>query len=403
MRVLATVSGWPAHYFPMVPLAHALRAAGHDLRVACPPSQAGALLSAGLPAAPVLGDLDMAYMARFANLWAAKSGAWPYPWAPMHPETGEPVDVDAFDLPAYLDTHKRRIAGESTRGFDGIVGYAKSWRPDLIVHDRLSAEGLFASKMLGIPAVAHLWGPVGTAETAPDLYPLPVDYTRAFPRNDLGALDADAITHVIDVCPPDLAPPIRGDRLPVRYLPYNGPGAQPDLPPDSGRPRVCVVWSNSMSRMYGTGAYLVPTIVDALAGLDVDVLLPAHRDDVDALGELPSNVRLLDQTPLNLVLPGCAAVVHHGGAGCAMTALAAGVPQLALTFGAEQHAIGERFAATGAALALPGHEADRDRIRDAVGTLLASPAFTAAARALADANRDRPTPADLVDQLESLA
>jgi UDP:flavonoid glycosyltransferase YjiC (YdhE family) len=403
MRVLATVSGWPAHWFPMVPLAWALRAAGHELRVACPPSQAGALVAAGLPAAPVLGDLDMAYMTRFANVWAAKAGAWPYPWAPMHPETSEPIDVEAFDLDGYLDVHKRRIAAESKAGFEGVLAYASAWRPDLILYDRLSAEGLFASKVLGIPAVAHLWGPVGTAETAPDLYPLPVDYTRAFPRHNAGTLDADAITHVIDPCPDAIAPPIRGVRLDVGYLPYNGPGPQPVPPPETGRPRVCVVWSNSMSRMYGTGAYLVPAILDALAGLDVDVLLPVHRDDAAVLGELPDRVHVLDQTPLHLVLPGCAAVIHHGGAGCAMTALAAGVPQLALTFGAEQNAIGTRFAETGAAITLPGHEADRDRIRDAVAGLIAVPAYTRRAEELAAANRDRPTPADLVGQLESLA
>lgn len=403
MRVLCTVSGWPAHYFPMVPLGWALRAAGHEVLVACPPSQAGAVRRAGLPAAGVLGELDMAYLSRFANLWSAQAGTWPYPWPPLHPESGDPVELASFDAAGYIDTAKRHIAAQSKAGFEAAIGLAAGWRPDLVLHDRLSADGLLAAKVTGRPAVAHLWGPVGTDETEPDLYPLPVDYTRAFPRYGAGTLDAEAISHVIDPCPDPLSPPVRGTRIPVRYLPYNGPGSPPQPPAGRGRPRVCVIWSNSMSRMYGTGAYLVPQIVAALAPMDVDVLLPVHPDDIDALGPLPPQVQLLGQAPLHLVLPGCAAVVHHGGAGCAMTALQAAVPQLMLAFGAEQQAIGRRFAATGAARYLPGHQATAAQIQDAVTDLLTAGGYRDAARELARANQARPSPADVVGVLEDLA
>jgi len=158
-----------------------------------------------------------------------------------------------------------------------------------------------------------------------------------------------------------------------------------------------------MSQMYGPGAYLAPMVVRALAGLDVEVLLPAHPDDAGALGELPPGVRLVGHAPLHLLLDGCAAVVHHGGAGCSMTALAAGVPQLALTFGSEQRAIAGRIAATGAGLHLPGHLATEDGIRAAMTDLLEKPSFTDAAQDLARSNRDRPTSAELVGTLTGLA
>ncbi|MEV0001610.1 nucleotide disphospho-sugar-binding domain-containing protein [Micromonospora sp. NPDC050980] len=403
MRVLCTVSGWPAHWFPMVPVGWALRAAGHEVRVACPPDQAAAVAAAGLVPVPVLGALDMTFLLRYANLWAARAGTWPYPWAPLHPLTGEAVDLASFDLDAFADTAKRRIATETEAGFAAALGYARRFRPDLVLHDRLSADGLLAARVLGVPAVAHLWGPVGTDESDGELYPLPVDHTRAFPRHGVGDLNADALRHVVDPCPPGLRPPIRGTRLDVRYQPYNGPGRPAELPPPGDRPRVCVVWSNSMSRMYGAGAYLVPSVVRALAELDVEVVLPAHPDDVARLGELPERVRVLPATPLHLLLPGCAAVVHHGGAGCAMTALAAGVPQLALTFGAEQRAIGRRVTATGAGLDVAGHLADAARIRDAVRELLDDPRYPAAAAELADRNAARPTVAALATTLRELA
>jgi len=402
MRVLFTVSGWPAHWFPMVPLGWALGAAGHEVRVACPPAQAAAVASTGLTPVPILGDLDMAFQSRFANLWAARAGTWPYPWPPLHPVTGEPADLSTLDFEELAGQAKRRVAVESRRGFDAAVGYARKWRPNIVVHDRLSADGLLAALALGVPAVASLWGPVGTAETEPQLYPIPVDYTNTFGRYGVRPLTPEAMAHVLDPCPPALAPPVAGTRMPVRYVPYNGPGGAADLPP-ADRPRVCVVWSNSMSRMYGSAAYLVPTIVAALSTLDVEVVLPAHRDDVAALGPLPPGVRVLDQAPLHLLLPGCAAVVHHGGAGCAMTTAVAGLPQLMLPFGEEQDAIARRFAGTGAATNLAGHLATVDSIGAAVRDLLDKPAPRDAARQIADEMRAAPTPARLVADLVALA
>jgi UDP:flavonoid glycosyltransferase YjiC (YdhE family) len=388
----------------MVPLGWALRGAGHEVAVACSPGQAAAVTAAGLSAVPVLGELDMTYMSRFANVCAAKAGGWTYPWPPLHPVTGAPVDVADFDLAAFAPRAKRLIATESEKGFAAALSLAESWRPDVIVHDRLSADGLLAAKVRGIPAVAHLWGPVGTDETAPGLYPLPIDYTGAFARHGAGQLDADALEYVIDPCPSPLAPPIRGTRLDARYVPYNGPG-QDTGPSTQSRRMICLIWSNSMSATYGSGAYLIPTILEALGDVDVDVLLPAHRDDASLLrqGEPSPRVTVLEQTPLHLLLPRCAAVIHHGGAGCAMTALAAGLPQLALTFGAEQGAIGARLAAFGAARHVPGQEATADRVRAEVEGLLGDDSHAKAAASLADENQERPTPAALVKTLEELA
>jgi hypothetical protein len=45
-------------------------------------------------------------------------------------------------------------------------------------------------------------------------------------------------------------------------------------------------------------------------------------------GTLPRNVRATGYLPLDLVLPSCSAVVHHGGGGTFTTAVAERVPQL---------------------------------------------------------------------------
>ncbi|MYW65833.1 DUF1205 domain-containing protein [Streptomyces sp. SID8379] len=407
MRVLFTVSDWTSHYFPMVPLGWALQSAGHEVRVLCPPRQAGPLSAAGLTPVPVLGDLDMSQLSRFVNLRAARAGHWPYPGVPLlHPLTREPlVSPEDFDFGPLAKDFGAEVGRQTALGADAAVDFARRWRPDLVVHDRLSMDGVLAARAVGVPHVAHLWGSVGTHEDSPALHPVPVDRTGEFARFGLPPMTPDLIEHVIDPCPPELAPPTRAHRIPVRYVPYNGPGGHGSwTPSDSGgRPRVCVIWSNSVTQIYGEASYAVPEIVKAAQDLDAEVVLLAHRDDRAALGDLPDSVTLLEQYPLRLVLPHCAALVHHGGAGTLMTALAAGVPQLSVAFGAEQETDGARIAATGAGLTLPGHRASAETVRDALARLLEDPAHRAAATRLSHANAARPAPSGLVPELERLA
>jgi hypothetical protein len=49
MKVLIVTFPAPSHYFPLVPMGWALRASGHDVRVACPASFAGVVTASGLP------------------------------------------------------------------------------------------------------------------------------------------------------------------------------------------------------------------------------------------------------------------------------------------------------------------------------------------------------------------
>ena len=405
MRALFVVSDWFTHYAPMIPLGWALQGAGHEVRVICTPAQAEAVGSAGLTAVPIMGGLDMVTQNRLRYFWQAQAGLRQFPGLPLHPLTGEELtSLDDFDYPAWLTENKREIATAVKGNFEGTVDYARRWRPDVVVHDPITAEGLLAAKVTGVPAIVHAWGPVGTDEEDPELRLLPPDPAGFFPRHGVGELGPHLIDHVIDPCPESLAPPTRAHRLPVRHEPYNGPGAMPPwvLQPPA-RPRVCVIWGSSLTRMFGPRSFVVPDVVRALGDLDVEVVLTGTSEDTTALGELPGNVRVLDRFPLRFLLPTCSAVVHHGGAGSAMTAVAAGVPQLALTFGPEQQANGARLAATGAALHIRGDLADPGTVRREVRRLLDEPSFRKAAQVLREENLARPTYAELVRSLERLA
>ncbi|MDO0926683.1 DUF1205 domain-containing protein [Streptomyces sp. TG1A-8] len=405
MRVLFTVSAWKGHWYPLVPLGWALQASGHEVRVACAPSQCEDLARAGLTPVPVLGEVDMVFLARLQNVWDAQAGRWPYAGLPPHPVTGAPMaSLAEFPFGEFARESGTRLAGPTRLGFDAAVDLARRWRPDLVVHELLSMEGLLAARVLGVPAVLHLWGPVGTHEDEPGLHLRPEDPTGAFARHGAGELGPDLVEYVVDPCPGALRPRTSARRLPVRYVPYNGPGAAAPLAPAAaGRPRVCVVWGNSVTRMVGPQAAVLPAVVEAVAGLDVEVVLTANAADAAALGPLPPSVRVLEDHPLHQLLPGCAAVVHHGGAGTLMTALAAGVPQLALPCAMDQFVNARRLAASGAGLAVPAHRAAVAGVREAVAALLERPGHREAAGALRREVLALPSPLRLVADLEELA
>jgi hypothetical protein len=400
------VSSWAGHYYPMVPLGWALQAAGHEVRVVCAPSQTDAITRTGLTPVPVLDGMDMVFLTRLRYLWDAQAGNWPYPWRPLHPLTGEEVaDLREFDFDKYMSENTASTFGAMIRSFDAAVRFAKTWQPDLVIHDPLAVEGALAAAAVKVPAVTHLWGTAGTHEAPSVGLQIVPDYPAGtFAKWKVGTLGPNAITHVIDVCPDELAPPTAATRLPARYVPYNGAGIAPawvDEP--SEKPRVCVVWGTSTTAMSGPKSFLLPTIVEAVAGLDVEVVVTATAEDLASLGPLPDGVRGAERCPLHVLLPTCAAVVHHGGAGCAMTALDAGVPQLALSFAIEQALNGERIANTGAGAHLPGHLATVDSIRAAVTDLLDKPSYAAAAADLRESAHARPAPAKLVAALVELA
>src|SRR5438093_215538 len=128
MRVLFTTWAWPSHYFPQVPLAWALRSAGHEVRMTSQPELLTTMLNSGLP----------------------EFGRW--------------------------------------------------WRPDLVVYDPITYAGPLVARLLGVPAVRHLFGPdvtyFGAGSEVACLRPL---------LDRLGLPDVDLLgAATIDPCPPSL-------------------------------------------------------------------------------------------------------------------------------------------------------------------------------------------------------
>ncbi|MEU4349619.1 nucleotide disphospho-sugar-binding domain-containing protein [Streptomyces sp. NPDC023838] len=406
MRVLFTASDWGGHYYCMVPLGWALQAAGHEVRVACPPGQARAVGEAGLTAVPVLDGPDMTYCTRLIRYQEAVDGTSPLPGPPLHPVTGRPVaDLAEFDVAAETARFWQDAGARVERSYDAAVEFAGAWRPDLVVYDMMAPEGALAARLAGVPALYHSAGLFGAAETDPVLETGLEDPTGSFARHGAKPWSRDQIEYVIDPSPLEALPPHGAAlRVPVRPLPYNGVRIVPPwlLEPPAGR-RVCVLWGYSATAMYGPYVPALRHAVEAAAATGAEVVLTASAEQVAALGTLPHGVRVLSDFPVDLLLATCDAVVHHGGAGTAMNAFAAGVPQLCLTLSIDQPVFRERLTRGGAALALSALTATEQEIHRAVTAVVEDEGLRAAARTVAAGLAAQPSPADLVAPLVELA
>lgn len=371
VRVLMTTWAWRSHYYPLVPFAWALLAAGHEVRVATQPGLVPFVINSGVPAVAVGPDLDFTEV--FSDLTESTRNR-------------QNASIDA--------------AGGTVRYaaamVDDLVAFGRFWQPDLVVHEPFNLAGAITAQALGVPVVKHLWGADFTELVPVDEAVATGELVRRFGLSRLRE-ESDL---VLDPCPPAMqVPPGRSPRYPLRFVPYNGIAEHPAwLSVPAERPRVCVTWGTLMSELDSDGLFLAPRVVDALAGLDLEIIVATDPRMRPEFGALPENVRMTDgPLALHLVMPSCAAVIHQGGAGTTMTAMSAGVPQIIVPRIADQRFNAERLAGTGA-----GKVGELDVLADQVREIVTAGACAGAARALAEHNASRPSPAQVVAELPAL-
>jgi UDP:flavonoid glycosyltransferase YjiC (YdhE family) len=393
MRVLMTWT-WPTHYLHMVPLGWALRAAGHEVRVASRPALAATTVASGLPALPVGHDIDVMAVRR----------------RPGHGAGPARADGTA---PGWREPPRQRIiaaigtwATVAAATADDLVSFARSWRPDLIVYDPMAYAGVLAADVVGVPAVRHIWGvdlAYGNRDDDPHLIDDVPEFKPLLDRFGLDSFD-DLGALTLDPFPPSMQLPTPLSRQHLRYVPYNGPGVQPgwSLEPPH-RPRVCITWGTTGAQYRERGYYLAPRAVAAAAELGVEVIVATTPDQRELLGELPDGVRVAESVPLHMLLDGCSAIVHQGGGGTTLTALRAGVPQLVVGQLPDHRLHAHRVAEAGVGLQLDADDAEPTALREGLARLLKNPAHPAAAAQVREEILRQPSPAEVVPVLEHLA
>ncbi|MCK2221072.1 DUF1205 domain-containing protein [Actinomadura sp. ATCC 31491] len=382
MRILFVTAALPSHYLGMVPLAWACHAAGHEVRVCAQPAVAPVVLASGLPAVTAGDDLD------FVSMHQGKVAGRPDPGRQYRARTAV---IDMFHDVAELMV-------------DDVVAFARAWRPHLVVRDQVAFAASVAAQAVGAPLVRHTWGP--------DVYG--TDKGVWLAHEMLGRLEPVYRRHgapvpdrfesvVVDLSPPSLRLPSRERTIPVRYVPYNGPGAVPSWALTPGeRPRVCVTWGTWTSDATDDDSMAhLPAVVGSLCDQGMEVVAVVTAADRARLAGSGPGVRVAESLPLHAVLPGCAAVVHHGGAGTMLTALCHGVPQVVLPQMFDQQLNARLLAGAGAAHTLANDAAHR--AGEAVAGLLADASCLARTEQIRREIAEQPAPAQIVTALTGLA
>ena len=367
MRVLVVATPLPGHVLPLVPLARALKDAGHEVTVATA-GDAVRVCPADLP------PTDVAPRLRLPPLFVR--------FALRHPRLARTAAQGRDD---------GRIAGllwapVNARMADGMAALADRLAPDLVVHEPFAAVGAEAAARRAVPSVVvenSLFDAGDAFAAAAAAYA---------PRRGLDRLPDPA--EIVATSPPSLVGARRG--RPMRFVPPGlGQPAPDDLARPGGRPRVLV--SRSTVAADPRRDRLMSAVVAAAAGTGLEVVLVRPDRWVTRRG-LPPNVLTTGWLPFPTALPAAAGIVHHGGAGTLMTALAAGTPQLVTPGAGDRTVNAELLAARGAGLAVPVQEiaaADLER-------LASDPDLARAAREVADEIAAMPHPAELVEPLVSL-
>jgi UDP:flavonoid glycosyltransferase YjiC (YdhE family) len=387
MRILVVAAPGVGHLLPLLPLARAAAARGHEVRIAAGSSLRGIAEAADIP------------------------------FDAVGPAT---IDEVRRTIPGIFDVTGRRRALLMFRGgFCGTIAtemaddlrrLAERWRPDLIVREDMAFGAWVAADAEGIRQLT-----VQTTAWRPrmrDLGSAPLNELRArhgLPSDpELASLPGLAF---FMTRPPSLRAPDEGDpdvSQELRPVPddrHGGPAgeagegvaAHDPFPPREGWPRVAV----TLGTVNAYETAILRTIVDGAAATGADVVVALGADPA-TLGGVPDGVAVRAYVPMSDLLPAADLVVFHAGSGTMLAALAAGVPMVMVPLAADQPDNADRCAAAGVAAVVPLEGLTPAAIRDAIRVVAADPSYRRRAEAVAAEIAAMPGPDAAIETIERL-
>lgn len=379
MRVLITT----LHFHPLVPLAQALQASGHEVAFACSEDNRPAMEATGFrffPAGTSMRELMPQLMPRLLALPEEQREGW--------------VMGKTFGgvLP-------ERILPD-------LLAICRDWRPDLIVRDAIEFGGCLAAEHLGLP---HASVEVGIFLPAPWIAQvagaslqrlraglgLPPDPTLAMLYRSL---------HLAFVPPgyqdPAVPRPPTARALRTVVFDRSGdetlPGWAEQLP---DRPTVYATLGLGFNR----ATDLFAAILAGLRDEPLTLIVTVGRDqDPAQFGPQPPNVHIERYIPQSLLFPRCDLVVCHGGWGTVLAALSAGLPLVLLPLGADQPQNAARCAAHRVGRVIAPDARTPEAIRAATWEVLRDASYRRNAEQLRAEMQALPGPEEAVGLLERL-
>ena len=387
MRIL--FSSWPAHghLLPMLPMARAAVGGGHEVVVASGADMTAVIERHELTARVTGSTLAEAYEAAAA---ANRRSGLAELFSSMDPQQ------------AAMASSRNLFGATAVPRTRDLLTLIDRWRPDLVVHDVVELGAPTAAQIAGIPHAMHSYGP---------LVPNQGEFASAIGAALVDAGLPDPIPGVfaapyLDVCPPGLQPAGTDpwtDVIPVR------PSAG-DVPPGETLPAAFAALPHPTTVYLTLGTVtneqpaIFRAVLDACARVPVNVVLTTGPG-VDPASVAAGRPNVLARQYLSqaLVLPHCAAVVSHCGAGTMFGALSHGLPQLCLPQSTDQPFNAAAVARAGAGLVLAPDQVNVDSVAQALEEVLGDRAVRASAARLKADIDGRPTPAaalrTLIDRL----
>lgn len=373
MRVLFTTTPGRGHWAAMTPLAEACRERGHDVLWATAPAACAQLrergwdaVSAGLPAGATSKDLATAI-----------------------------PDVMALPPHQRLDGMFTHIFGPARAGpmLAELLPIVREWEPSMLVCDMVELAGPVAAAVAGVPNVTHAVAhpfPQTAIDRASAAMEALWEAQGLQPRPHAGIHE-----HLyVDIYPPSLA--VSG-HPPGTSVHAVRPAPVVTAAPEGGEPLVYVTFGTVFSRDLSAHR----AVLDGIRDLPIRVLVTlGPGTDAAALGEQPPNVEVAEFVPQGEVLPRAAAVISHAGSGTFLAALATGVPQVLVPFGADQFQNADAGVAAGAAIRVDPDAFEPDTVRAALLRVLDDPAYSAAALRVREEIRAMPDHDEVVAELE---
>ncbi|GGK75042.1 glycosyl transferase [Sphaerisporangium melleum] len=420
MRILFVTNPFKSHLYVQVPLAWALRTAGHEVCIAGPPDMADDIARTGVPGVSIGETLLLAEKVAAVPPIPEATG----PADPRGLRTGKSVQSDFGWGDPYIE-FKDLISGvkgvfypDST--VNDMVDFAKTWQPDLVISDPTALPGVVAARAVGAAHCRMLFTVDRMAQLraacrdrfATDGDPLR-DWLEPLLAPYGAQFDESAVQGqwTLSPMPQWVWRPEGVHYVPMRNVPFNGPATTPKWvyePPT--RRRVCVTLgiSHRDANIEGTSASAAE-LFDAVADLDIEVIATFNAKQLESVLKIPDNVRTVDFVPLNALLPSCAAIVHEGGCGTFATSIEHAVPQVIVPndFKVEKWwgsiAMADAVESRGAGVySVNAGSMTADVLRDSLKQVLEDPSYAENAAKARSEVRGMPTPYDVVPMLEKL-
>ncbi len=359
MRVLFSTTPLDGHFRPLLPLARALRARGHEIAFATAASWHPVVEAEGFEALAAGADHTAAKGVRLDAGWDAIQ------------------ELPALDRRQYVFSYLF-AQGHAPLKLPALLDAARAWRAQAVVYESGDLAAPVVAASLRLPSVNHGFGTMVSLSILERAAPAVATLWRSAglePAPYAGAFEGLYV---------DVVPPLLAEDRPlcpsIRLRLANGEPVEP--PPWLERLPRPLVYA-TMGTVFNRPASFAP-LVDGLASAGVGALLTVGRNvDPSELGDVPPAIRVEQFVPQGQVLPSCAAVVSHGGSGTLLGTLAAGLPLVLIPQGADQFENAARCERAGAAVVLPPEDVTGDAVAAAVRLVLSEPAYAEAARAIA--------------------